>query len=308
MTLNQIPLLMLDQCLFHCSLPMELRNIVHQYVCIQLTDDNIHQAVSEWMTSCWELKTLKYGHISYWDTHRITDMSDLFSTRPLHRVPYINDRMRSRIREFTENINNWDVSNVVNMNSMFHGCYRFNQPLNRWNVSKVESMKYMFSECTVFDQALEEWNVSNVTNMNYMFADAWKFNQTIESWNVCNVKSMRGMFQNTTSFNQSLNKWNVRHVLDMSAIFQYSRGFNQPLNRWKVSNVVDMSYIFDNSKAFNQCLNSWHVNDITNIKCVFLKAKAFRGARTDAIWYRHIKRAQGSKQHNTGAKDCTSYY
>ena len=39
-------------------------------------------------------------------------------------------------------INDWDVSNVTNMSSLFHvsGADSFNQPLNNWNVSKVTNM------------------------------------------------------------------------------------------------------------------------------------------------------------------------
>ena len=42
--------------------------------------------------------------------------------------------------DFNENINDWDVSNVKNMEGMFEGCLKFNQPLDKWNVSKVKNM------------------------------------------------------------------------------------------------------------------------------------------------------------------------
>ena len=48
----------------------------------------------------------------------------------------------------------WDVSNVTDMEGMFHKATSFNQPLNNWNVSNVRRMYYMFEEATSFNHAL----------------------------------------------------------------------------------------------------------------------------------------------------------
>jgi surface protein len=34
-------------------------------------------------------------------------------------------------KDFNENINNWDVSNVTNMENMFNDASNFNQPKNK---------------------------------------------------------------------------------------------------------------------------------------------------------------------------------
>ena len=44
--------------------------------------------------------------------------------------------------------NNWNVSNVEDMEFMFNGARSFNQPLNNWDVSKVTDMRYMFYNVT----------------------------------------------------------------------------------------------------------------------------------------------------------------
>ena len=54
-------------------------------------------------------------------------------------------------------LNNWDVSNVTNMTSMFQDATSFNQPLNKWNVSKVlymDTMDTMFHGTRSFNQPL----------------------------------------------------------------------------------------------------------------------------------------------------------
>ena len=43
-------------------------------------------------------------------------------------------------RSFNQPLNNWNVSNVMYMGSMFDGAISFNQPLNNWNVSNVKFM------------------------------------------------------------------------------------------------------------------------------------------------------------------------
>ncbi|MCI6343866.1 MAG: BspA family leucine-rich repeat surface protein, partial [Campylobacter sp.] len=60
-------------------------------------------------------------------------------------------------RENFDGIELWNVSNVVNMSSMFYGCRNFNQPLNSWNVSNVTDMRYMFDGCENFNQPLNSW-------------------------------------------------------------------------------------------------------------------------------------------------------
>ena len=44
-------------------------------------------------------------------------------------------------------LEDWDVSNVKNMDSMFWGCKNFNSDLSKWNVSNVEDMHDMFWGC-----------------------------------------------------------------------------------------------------------------------------------------------------------------
>ena len=129
---------------------------------------------------------LKYGHISFWDTSRITNMSKLFIS----------------IRYFNENINDWDVSNVTDMSSMFQFCGKFNQPLNKWDVSNVTNMFRMFKSCVNFKQSLNDWDISNVSDMSYMFQTCYYFSQKekswqIKSWDLSNVKNTNCMFKGT---------------------------------------------------------------------------------------------------------------
>jgi surface protein len=57
------------------------------------------------------------------------------------------------------------------MQDMFRGCESFNQDIFNWNVSKVENMDFMFDGCKLFNCDLSKWNVYNVTDRNWVFND-----------------------------------------------------------------------------------------------------------------------------------------
>ena len=166
-------------------------------------------------------------------------------------------------------INDWDVSMVTNMGSLFSFNETFNEPLNNWNVSNVVNMKYMFQGCTNFNQPLNDWNVSNVINMSFMFERCRNFNQPLNNWNVQSVTTMQKMFQLCVNFNQPLNNWNVLNVTNMFGMFAGCEKFNQPLNNWNVQNVTDMADMFANCYNFNQPLNNWNIQNVNDMVDMF---------------------------------------
>ena len=51
----------------------------------------------------------------------------------------------SAARRFNQDIANWNVSSVTNMQSMFYYAERFNKDIGNWDVSSVTDMQSMFS-------------------------------------------------------------------------------------------------------------------------------------------------------------------
>ena len=109
-------------------------------------NDIIREAVKEWLKDPVKVKS-KYGHISSWDTSKVTDMNSLFEWA----------------KDFNDDIGNWNTSNVTNMAEMFCGAESFNQDIGRWDVSNVEDMRGMFMDAKSFNQDIGDWDVSNVT-------------------------------------------------------------------------------------------------------------------------------------------------
>ena len=148
------------------------------------TDADIHAAVRAWCGE-WENdwgKTVckvpgdpvraeaEYGHISQWDTLRVTSMDGLFRY----------------MCEFNEDISGWDVRNVTGMWAMFYGASSFNQDLSAWSVRNVCIMRGMFHKATRFNQDLSEWDVENGTDMLGMF-DGTRL-KTRPSWYIAFLK------------------------------------------------------------------------------------------------------------------------
>lgn len=72
-------------------------------------------------------------------TSFIADMSSLFD--------FVNT---------SQDISNWDVSNVQNMNTMFRGASSFNQDLSSWDVNKVVFSFYSIRD---FSDGTTNWTL-----------------------------------------------------------------------------------------------------------------------------------------------------
>lgn len=140
------------------------------------------------------------------DVSGITDMSEAFR--------YLEDA------EFC-GIENWDVSNVIDMSKMFANCTNFSGDVRNWDVSNVENMSGMFNACKMFDgQGLENWDVSNVKNMSGMFNACTWLNIDFSKWDVSNVTDMHTMFRLCSHFTGfGLNTWNISNVDNMLEMF-----------------------------------------------------------------------------------------
>tara|TARA_A100000164_G_C21829807_1_gene734698 strand:- start:42 stop:1181 length:1140 start_codon:yes stop_codon:yes gene_type:complete len=144
---------------------------------MKFNNETLKDAVEEWIIDSVEAE-LKYGHISSWDTSKVTDMICLFQFK----------------NSFNEDIGNWNVSKVNDMTCLFCNCFDFNQDISGWDVSNVKKMGGMFQGTKSFNQDIGNWDVSSVTDMGYMFDDTLSFNQDISKWDLSNVSEINKMF------------------------------------------------------------------------------------------------------------------
>ena len=104
-------------------------------------------------------------------------------------------------------LEDWDVSNVKNMEYMFWNCETFNSDLSKWNVSSVKDMRSMFLGCENFNCNLSNWDVSGVLYMQCMFKNCKNFDSDLSKWNVSSAENIGGMFSGCQSLIGKIPDW-----------------------------------------------------------------------------------------------------
>ncbi|WP_180085233.1 BspA family leucine-rich repeat surface protein [Acinetobacter sp. YH12103] len=193
------------------------------------------------------------------------------------KKPYIATNLeRMFVDDSVKNdLTNWDVSSVINMNSLFANNIHFDQDISRWGTSAVTNMSGMFTNAVNFNQDIGNWDTSKVTMMSGMFTGAAKFDQDISRWDTSKVISTNGMFNNAINFNQPIGNWNVSSATIMSGMFTDAINFNQPIGNWNVSNVTNISGMFSGAINFNQPIGNWDTSKVTTMSRTFNGAANF---------------------------------
>ena len=178
-------------------------------------------------------------------------------------------------------INNWDTSNVTDMNGVFTNS-SFNQPIGSWNTSKVTDMYTMFQQNASFNQDIGNWDVSGVTRFGYMFYDGTNFNNggssSISGWDTSSLVGSDALlftFYNT-DFNQDIGNWNITGVTSLHYTFSnssFNNGGSPSISGWDTSNVTSMRQTFRNSDS-NQPIGAWDVSNVTNMVYMFYGTSA----------------------------------
>ena len=161
-----------------------------------------------------------------------------------------------------------NLNNVGRMDMAFANCTSFNPAdLNNWDVSGIAYMQSMFSGATLFNAAIDTWEVSQVRDLKYMFSGATSFNQDISGWTINTQPGMtlEGVFSGATSFNQPIGSWTVNTVNSTKNMFLGAESFNQSLAAWDISKVVNMTDMLSNSgmsiENYDSTLIGWATLD-----------------------------------------------
>lgn len=165
---------------------------------------------------------------------------------------------------FNQDLNNWDVSSMVTLESTFNNCFIYNKPMNLWNTSNLEVTHSMFRNNYDLNQDLNDWVTSKLDISIAMFFDASSFNNgdvfrgssNPLSWETSSFRLINSMFHNTPAFNQELRdsngvgKWDMSNVTSIYNMFINS-GFNQYVGDWDLTNASSMNAMFNDCQYFN---------------------------------------------------------
>ena len=179
-----------------------------------------------------------------------------------------------------EHAGNIDVSNVTNMDRMFHGVTTLkNIDVSNWNVSNVTDMNGMFGQTrSLASLDVSNWDVSNVQNMGGMFNSAESLTSLdVASWDVSSVTNMRSMFGLARSLSDlDLSNWDVSSVTDMGLMFNAVNSLSSlDLSRWDVSSVTNMSDMFGIATSLTTIdVSNWDVSNVSSMLRMFSSARA----------------------------------
>jgi surface protein len=223
-----------------------------------------------------------------WYAPSCTNFNGMFSREPAFNqpLPYLVD---------TSGVT------ICDLGSMFLqiSASTFNQNLNSWNVSNVINMAGMFQSTTSYNNGNVAliWYAPNCLSFASMFQSASAFNQQISSLVDtsgvtlpvgCNLNSM---FQSATQFNQNLNTWNVSRATSISLTFSGATAFNNGslINdgantlTWYAPNCTTFASMFSTASSFNQQIPFLvDTSGITNcvINSMFSVATNFNNGQT----------------------------
>lgn len=151
---------------------------------------------------------------------------------------------------------------------MFFNAESFNQPLDNWDTSNVTNMQFTFLGANAFNQDLGNWDTSNITDMTFMFKDATSFNGDISGWDTSHVTNMYGMFEDASSFNQDISSWDTSSVSIMSVMFRGAVSFDQNIGNWDISSLTSAQYMFEDvtlsTENYDALLIDWQAQPHNN--------------------------------------------
>nr|WP_300755632.1 BspA family leucine-rich repeat surface protein [uncultured Brachyspira sp.] len=127
---------------------------------------------------------------------------------------------------------------------MFFGAENFNQPLNNWNVSKVKNMNSIFSGCESFNQSIEDWEINKTCVIDNIFENAFSFK---------NIKSILNIYfiargNHKKKLLSMLEECNIKEVYTESIKYHKLKDFIEKLENVYYDELKELIHKTENYK------------------------------------------------------------
>lgn len=171
-----------------------------------------------------------------WDVSSVSNMRGLFCCYRLN----------------VSGIDRWNTPSLTNISYLFYSCGS-EEALNleNWDVSNVSNMEYAFAMMRLSVTGIDRWDVSNVESMDSMFSGIFEnpMRFYLGDWNVSKVKTMKQMFQSTgyLTGDIGIDAWDVSSVDTFEEMFQFTHRFRGDLRAWKIKPGACTNKIFGHS-------------------------------------------------------------
>lgn len=211
---------------------------------------------------------------------------------------------------------NWDLRGSTSAANMFYGVNGTKSGLNDWNVSGITNMSSMFQYSSDFMIAdLSNWDISKVTNFNSFMLRGLGLNAggnasiRIDNWKIPSGATLAAMFGDPSAnkfvslsgwsfggnsssrmfgtinytptlinLNCDLSSWNTSGINDMNRMFEGCSSLSiGDISQWDTSNVTNMSGMFSTCNNFDSSVSGWNTEKVTNMAFMFYDARNFLG-------------------------------
>ena len=177
------------------------------------------------------------------------------------------------------------ITNVTNMNNMFHSCTSLSDfsDITKWNISHVNKMSYLFFNCNSLISLpdISKWNTSNINRMSNIFngCNLLKSLPDISKWDTSNVIDMSEMFGDCNSLLSlpDISKWNTSKVNNMDCMFAGCRALSSlpDISKWNTSKVNNMDSMFYDCISLISLpdISKWNTSNVTTMNGMFYRCK-----------------------------------
>lgn len=169
----------------------------------------------------------------------------------------------------------FDTSLVTNMQRMFASCWNITHlDVSGFNTSNVTDMRLMFGECESLTSIdLSNFNTSNVTDMRQMFSYCESLTSLdISNFDTSKVKDMRRMFSNCESLvSLDISSFDISNLTSLKGMFQECISLvSLNVSHFNTSNIVDMSHLFCNCQSLTSLnVSNFKTSNVTDMMCMF---------------------------------------
>ena len=198
---------------------------------------------------------------------------------------------------FNQNIGDWNVSNVTNLNNMFEDAASFNQPdIQYWEVSSNAILTDMFLNSPMSSERNIQDSVAGDTPSHSWFNQLVEYESngvtlkvidritSLSDFELHNNNSAQTVIDGVTytvvddsDFHSEISGGNYNlittFVTDMSGAFEGDASFNEDISEWDTSNVTTMYSMFLDATSFNQDISYWDTSKVTTMRNMFLGSR-----------------------------------
>lgn len=183
------------------------------------------------------------------------------------------------------NFDNFDTSEMINMNYMFRETAVTHLDLTTFDTSKVTNMEWTFEGGKSETIDLSSFDTSNVTTMSYSFRSLAVKNLDLSSFDTSNVISMYCMFNGNKATKLDLSNFNTENVRSMEDMFSACSATSIDVSSFDTSQVYSMYNMFCNLWFVTELnLTSFDTKGVTYMNRMFQNSQKLKNIYVSNDW------------------------